>query len=385
MAASSTTVGDLVPTRPARAWRRLHLIPPGRTGVWRCLGFSFAVAWLPPCLLSALAGTLRGSGDDGPFAFDLATHVRLLLVVPLLVVGENLLVRALGRSVRQFVEEELLAADDPQLRAAAADFSRRRTSGLADGVLVALALVGSAAAVHFRPHTLSGWAFAHDGLSPAGWWLMLVALPLFQYTLARALWTSMLWCLLLARLSRQPLRLSATHPDSFGGLGFLSQAQASFAYLVLAVSLVIAGADARSILYEHVPLRALETHWLAFAAFVMVCVFGPLLLFAGALKRLRRSGMHELGTLGARYARQFQRRWLDAPPGDDPPLLGTPDISSLADLASSYQVVRRIGILPVQLRELVEVALALAAPLFLLLLLEVPLATLLSKLMAAVL
>ena len=46
--------------------------------------------------------------------------------------------------------------------------------------------------------------------------------------------------------------------------------------------------------------------------------------------------------LAARYAREFDRKWLRGGAPADEPLLGSGDIQSLADLGNSYEVVKEM-------------------------------------------
>src|SRR6478672_11077960 len=106
-------------TVDAGLWQRLHLIPPGRAGVQRILTLSLALGWMPLALLSLLQGRLGGAPDEGPFYLDLATHVRMLLVVPLLLLGERGTAHLVARAIEQFADEGLVPRDDRRFHAAA--------------------------------------------------------------------------------------------------------------------------------------------------------------------------------------------------------------------------------------------------------------------------
>jgi hypothetical protein len=47
------------------------------------------VAWLPLLVLSAIGGQLSRGHVTAPFLLDLEAHVRLLVAMPLLIIGEN--------------------------------------------------------------------------------------------------------------------------------------------------------------------------------------------------------------------------------------------------------------------------------------------------------
>jgi hypothetical protein len=88
-----------------------------------------------------------------------------------------------------------------------------------------------------------------------------------------------------------------------------------------------------------------------------------MLVFAAQMADCKRTGMREFGELAQRYATEFDRKWLrgGAPAGET--LLGSPDIQSLADLGTSYEVVREMRVTPFTLRTALELAIATAVPL----------------------
>ena len=105
----------------------------------------------------------------------------------------------------------------------------------------------------------------------------------------------------------------------------------------------------------------------------------PILFFAGPLARARRRGLKEYGILAQRYVQQFERKWVrpETPGGDE--LLGSADVQSLADLSTSFDIVREMQTIPVSLRQAVQLLVVAAVPLVPLLLTQFSLATILEK------
>ena len=88
----------------------------------------------------------------------------------------------------------------------------------------------------------------------------------------------------------------------------------------------------------------------------MFVVLGPLLVFSPQLRVARHKGMEEYGSLGQRYAREFNRKWIRGDrPADETPL-GSADIQSLADLRNGYLVVEGIRLTPFTLRNVISLA-----------------------------
>ena len=74
---------------------RTRLVVPPRALLGRRIVALVALTWLPLVVLCLVAGTALG-GVDLPLSRDLVVHVRFLLAVPLLILGELLLQRSLG-------------------------------------------------------------------------------------------------------------------------------------------------------------------------------------------------------------------------------------------------------------------------------------------------
>jgi hypothetical protein len=76
----------------------------------------------------------------------------------------------------------------------------------------------------------------------------------------------------------------------------------------------------------------------------------------------------------------FERKWIR---NEDPqePLLGTPDLQSLADLTNSVTVVRKMRLAPVSVRLLAAIGAAALAPMLPLLLFDYPFTKLVQMLL----
>jgi len=79
----------------------------------------------------------------------------------------------------------------------------------------------------------------------------------------------------------------------------------------------------------------------------------PMLIFVPKLLALKQRGLMEYGTLGSEYTQAFQRKWIEKTEPAQEPLLGTGDLQSLADLGNSFEIIRKMRILPVQLNDFI--------------------------------
>jgi hypothetical protein len=107
-----------------------------------------------------------------------------------------------------------------------------------------------------------------------------------------------------------------------------------------------------------------------------VLFLGPLFIFTSKLWACRVKGLSDYMVFAERYVIGFDRKcWTWTPPPEEP-LLGTPDLQSLADLGNSVSIVRNMRWVPVSPRLLTDFAIAALVPMLPLFLLKYPVAEL---------
>jgi hypothetical protein len=267
---------------------------------------------------------------------------------------------------------------------------RLRNSGVAELLLLALVyLVG--VLVLWRTQwalRVTTWYAAPvgDAIRPtlAGWWLMVVSLPLFQFILLRWYYRLIIWARFLWQVARIDLRLQPSHPDRAGGLGFLAQVVMAFAPLLLGQGALIAGWMAGRIFFAQATLTQFRIELLVAVVVLLLFVLGPLVVFAPQLERTKRAGLREYGVLASLYVREFDRKWLRGGASADEPLTGSPDIQSLADLGNSFAIVRSMRLVPFGKDTLILLAAMVLLPVLPLTLTMIPLDEVLSRLLKVV-
>jgi hypothetical protein len=344
-------------------------------------------AWLPLLLLSALNGQLLGGTVAVPFILDVEVHVRFLVALPLLIAAELVVHHRMHLVVKQFLERKLIPESAmTRFDSAIASAFRLRNSVAVEIMLVVL-VYGVGVFIIWRLYTVldtSTWqtppADTGTRLSLAGMWYAYVSLPLFQFLLLRWYFRIFIWMRFLWQVSRIDLSLLPMHPDRFGGLGFLSNTAYAFIPLAAAHGAVLSGQIANRIFHLGAALTAFKVEIALVVGFVQCLVFVPLLLFAIPLARAKRAGLREYGTLGARYVREFDVKWLRGGTPANEPLVGSADIQSLADLGNSFEVVRSMRVAPVTRDAILQLAAATLVPVVPLLLTVMPLEELLKRL-----
>lgn len=376
-----TTIGAAPTGQVSHLPWRLRLGSP-RWHSRRIAAMAAAVTWLPLLVLSAVQG-LAGA-EEWSLLRDLATHARMLVALPVLVLVERAIGGSLGAAVEQFGAAELVRAEDRGRFAALIVDSARLRDAPAGAVLVwlvvCLATFGlfSAGSVY----DAGAWLMPDpdQGRTLAGYWYGLVSLPIFQLVWLRWLYLVGVWAWFLGRVSRLELRLNPAHPDGAGGLGFLGECCVPLGMLLFAASVVFVAEGLRRALFMGV---GLEAHWPGAVMMIvvgLVLFIGPLFAFMPALLKARHRGALEYGALASRYAHRCAQQWLGG--GDTcERSRGNPDVQSLADLASTHERVGKMRIVPMSRRDVVALVLPSLLSLLVLAATVMPLSEVLSSLL----
>ena len=368
--------------------RRAHLADDALQLVKKRIVVLSLFAWLPLLLLSVLEGHALAGGVSVPFLRDIEVHIRFLIAMPLLIGAEFLVHSRMRPLVRQFRERELVSdADAPRFDDAIASAARLRNSMAAELGLLAL-VYGVGVFFVWRHHAALGattWyaAPAATGgihLSLAGRWLAYVSMPVFQFLLIRWYLRVLIWARFLWQVSRIRLNLVPTQPDRVGGLEFLGILTAAFVPLALAHGALVAGLIADRIFFAKAGLADFKGEIAVVVAFMLLLALGPLLVFAGQLADVKRTGLREYGALSQRYVREFDLKWLRGGAPADEPLVGSGDIQSLADLGAGYERVQSMLFAPITKGAVIQVVGATLAPIAPLILTAIPLDQLLKTL-----
>lgn len=329
--------------------------------------FLAVFTWLPLLILSLVQGLAFDGPVELPFLWDFAVHVRFLICVPLLIIAEVLLDARTRAVVKHFVDSKLVQVKDyPAFESVVRQAGRLRDSLLAEAIIVGVVIVS---VIFLRIEYLgsaSTWQVlvSEDGRirTLAGWWYLFLAIPFFQFLVARWVWRFLIWSHFLRSLSKMDLRLIPIHPDLAAGLGFLSPAQAKYGIIVFAVSSVIAAKIGEEILYGGASLLDYKIIIGGYVVMMLIVLLAPLLVFTPKLLMVKRRGLLEYSALGNEYTEAFDRKWIRKEVPEGEPLLGSSDIQSLADLGNSFQFVRNMRAFPIDRNSILPIVVATVLP-----------------------
>jgi hypothetical protein len=373
---------------------RFGIIKEGKYRIGRLILLFIAITWLPLFILAALEGNLYRTGVGISYFTDINPHVRFLIAIPILLFAGKIIDPLIGAVVQHIKTSGLIAESSrAQFSQALANMGRRRDSIWADIIFIFIAAIISTLA---RPgygetelEKVSTWLWVSDGndlsVTLAGWWYFILAAPLAQIVLYRWLWRYMIWIGFLYHVSRIKLALLSTHGDLTGGLGILFNGQFAFVVIFVAFGSLLSAGLANEMLADGSSMKEISPIIYGIVIAQLIVIVAPLLLFSKQLFNAKRQARRQYGALGYRLSKAFDNKWNreDAPMEQGKDILTAVDPSALADYNAIYETISGMHIFPMKIRTVGLVAIILAVPFVPLILIEVPLDEVLSRVLNA--
>ncbi|HET7000762.1 MAG TPA: hypothetical protein VFI33_05625 [Puia sp.] len=296
------------------------------------------VCWLPLAGLSFL--TLGWANFYHLFLRDIATQVRFLIVLPILLISRRSLNKSFNQTISFFYETKIVDDDNKQSFENVLNWlTKRINSKLVDFILLVLVY----SAFYFQENsqinnssTYAPWHLVNDHMTSAGWWYLLVSLPVLQMLLYRWLYSILLWIIFLRKISKTDLHLSALHPDGVGGLGFLQYTQLSFFPVALAFSALTAGVLNNMIMFSGISIQDYKVAIGSVLIFVFLLFIFPLMLLLPKLAQIKRKYFMLYSLEAWPFARKYEEELkLYYQTGEE-----KPDASWHVDLIGSFEKTR---------------------------------------------
>ena len=366
-----------------RAQQALGLIRPNQWNLGRRIAVVIAVGWLPLFLITAL---FNFEGLDSLMR-EYRLHSRMLIAVPVLLVGE-LLMESRFRAIMGHIRQAGLldASDLAHFDDLIATLVRVRDSYLPEFAILLLLIVHTGTSykglVDAAPWLARG-SSADLQLTAAGWYAVVVSTSIFQFLLGLALWRWLLWTFVAFRLSRRNLKLVPTHPDEHGGLGFLGLTSAAFAPVAFSATAVIAATWRDDVLHHGARLMDFKLPAIVLLALTALVALGPLVFFVPRLAALRRKGILEYGILGQLHSTHFHEKWILHRVGHETEFLVATEITTLANYGRAYETVERMSPFLADKVALYTLAAAVLIPALPMILAQIPIAVVLSDVLKA--
>ena len=362
-----------------------RLIRPHQWNLGRRIIFAVAIGWLPLVLLTAIFAP----SAVGELLRDYKVASRMLIAVPVLLFGQ-ILMESKFRTIVSTTREDLIApADVPQFNGILAKIVRLRDNVLPELVIAVLVVLHIAMSFNGKIGMAGDWAIlgartAFDAhLSPAGWYYVGVSQFLYQFLVGLCLWKWLLWTFFVFSLSRMKLQLMVSHPDKHGGMGFLGMSTLAFAPIAFAITAAVGATWRYEILNMDARLMSFKLPAIVLVVMVVLLAIGPLLFFVPKLAPLRRKGILQYGSLAHLESAEFHDKWILHRKGHELEFLAAPEVSTLTDLATSFQNIEDMKAIPLDKGSLMAPVIAVVLPLLPAVMAQVPLKVVLKSLLEA--
>ena len=327
-----------------------------------------SIAWIPLVVLSAIQGLAIGETASQSLLFDFGVYSRYLVAIPILILGERLLLTRLSTILRTFAGSGFLRQVD-QLRFDALLASTRRwlTHPIAEVAIVVIAYVATLAinGTQYRSDIATWTNTTGDGMgamSFAGYWRAFVSQPLYLICVETWIWRAIVWGRLLWNVAHLDLVLVPAHPDLTAGLLFVSRSVPAFAPFAFAVGAGVAGGYAESIFFHG---RQTSDFYPIVILLVMVVLATAILPLLPLIRPIRMAAFRasiEYGELASRLGRRFDERWVRDRRSVTKEALAAPDFSATTDLYSITANALRIRLLPVEFRSVMILTICTLLP-----------------------
>ena len=340
----------------------------------RAVPLLLVLTWLPLAVLTLLDGTFMGGAVEVPFLRDPAVQARLLIALPLLLIGEAKMSRLAQMTLELIRERRLVPeAEMPALDSRVVQLVRERDSWPVDLVIivgtVAAMWLAKGAIVAERMGAHTSWLGSGEVLSRAGWWYFMVSGVVVNVIGVRWLWWLFIWTRFLVGFLRPRLVVSPGHPDLHGGLAFLTMVQSGFAPVLTSVSATVSGRLGFELLYDGATLDVVKLPAAVVMLLAVLVMFLPLLMFSGRILGLKRRALLQYDALGQQLVAGFEQKWLGAARTDEP-LLSSSDPSTYTDYIAVYASLRQMQPSPLDVRRALPALIMVAVPFLPLLLTE---------------
>ena len=336
--------------------------------------------WLP---LAALC-FFRGGWAQFHLLFirDVATHVKFLFVLPILLLARHSISKRFAETIETFYDAKIINQyNREQFEKQIKWLLKWRNSVIVDVILIILVyytLYVPETELSNLPDFYAPWVSQAGEISAAGWWYIVFSLPLLQLILYRWLYCIITWTIFLWKISKVDLNLSSLHPDGVGGIGFLNYTQLSLFPVALAFSALAAGGLSNLIIFSNGSIRDFPVLIISLSLFVLLLFILPLLVFIPLLARVKRKCFFLYSKDAWDFARAYEKELKDYYENGET----RPDSSWHVDLIGSFEKTSSMRIILVDKMILICFVSAVILPFIPVVAQEIPLRDLITSILS---
>ena len=327
------------------------------------------MAWIPLVILTFVDGTLFNKDITMPFIKDVTPYVRCLVVIPLLVMADNVIEPMMARVINYLKTSSLVPDSVKQILNDAVE----KMAYLMNNKWILLVLFLLAISFSFFMRSdydemwtergVTSWMLQlNNGVVDetfAGTWFLLVTSPLVSFFVYRWVWRFAIWSVFLKRVSRVKLELCASHTDLAGGLGVVGVSHALFVIVFFILATLLSSDLASNMIYEEEALLSMKQVAMVFIVLCIIVILLPLMFFARQLVDLKHAALAEYSKLQNQISNDFHKHWIK---DESEGLVDSMHPSAMADYSAVFENVSNMRLLPVEPKLIIALAGILLIP-----------------------
>jgi hypothetical protein len=350
--------------------------------------FFLVICWLPLALITLFQGNFWTGSLSGSFISSFDTQTRFLVSLPIFILAEKIISPKLALTLNQFISSGIVRKEEVSTFHRIIDKrSAFLRSTRTDLVVLVICYIQTVFVIFYQKDytSLLSWqTHLDDGvtrLNTAGIWSTLVSRPLLLFLFYRWLLRIIVWGVILKKIASLDLDLYAIHPDQCGGLGFLGYSIRNFSPIAFAISATVAGNMADLVLSGQTHIINLRMPAALYLIFILMLFTLPLMSFAGKLIYARERTIHDIYNYTNGIYRELRKKIAKGYEKVTDEDLSSPYFSTVADMNAVVGDALKIKFLPFTIKDLVPLVVTTAVPFLFVILLELPLAELIKRVM----
>ncbi|KQY12164.1 hypothetical protein ASE23_28295 [Rhizobium sp. Root73] len=325
------------------------------------------LAWFIPLLLGLPQSLSLDTSSGLTYLADLGVWSKFFIAVGAFVLSEQQIEKQLRKKLRQVISAPIIAPTSFTAAAHAVNQAlQQRNSKVAEIICLVIAILAAMVAIrHQYTVETSSWAVvaspAGNTITFAGWWTLIVSVPLFWFLALRGVWRHFVWSILLRKIAQMELRLVSTHPDGKGGIGFLADYPNAYMTFVFGISCAVAAAVAKNVLQETPPISHLTMLMGGWLVIVLALFAYPLSAFSKPLAELKKATMTRLTAQATQFQRLTERKLMGSNVVADS-ASEAEEVQDVTDPGKQYDATRKLSTLLLNRSALLPVSAAALFP-----------------------
>lgn len=365
--------------------RKVGLAPRNGLGVIRRSLFFSLFCWLPIVLWAVLNDRLVDTQSGEPLFNQFSIHVFCLVAIPCLILSESYALKIVNQILDQFISGETIKTEDiPKFNEILKNTSRLRDQSFPWIIILGLTLAWIFGIPKEHLFQELNWATTQNHLQFGGWWYLYVARTVFFTLLLGWFWRIGLLVILFKRISSLDLQLVGTHPDHFGGIGFILMLPKAFSLITLAISSIIAANWSHQAIFHEVPITSFQVPLAIFVIIWLVILTLPICLFIPKLISHKKKALADYRALIGKHGRLVHQRWITGERHTSAPMLDAPELGSIADIRITYEAITKMKVIPINLSSMIDVITAIAIPMVIVASTQIPISKIIMTLVKAI-